>query len=103
MLRVVVTFIDDGGATETVSSAPTEPVVDNLSSTAPTPPTPSPVTPAGQIWGLGGGDTLIGLARQRPIVGGLGNDPLNGGTGNDTMWTARAATTPTSSTVPPTR
>ena len=87
MLRVAVTFVDDGGTTETVTSAPTQPVADdllfilteaadNFTGTA----------GADEIWGLGGDDTLFGLAGNDLIFGGLGNDFSDGGTGADEMW-----------------
>ena len=86
-LRVAVTFVDDGGTTETVTSAPTQPVADdllfilteaadNFTGTA----------GADEIWGLGGDDTLFGLAGNDLIFGGLGNDFSDGGTGADEMW-----------------
>ena len=75
MLRVVVTFVDDGGTTEIVVSAATAIVGDlinggNLGNTL--------TGTAGQdeMFGNGGNDTLNGAA---------GNDTLNGGDGNDTL------------------
>jgi Ca2+-binding RTX toxin-like protein len=83
-LRVVVTYVDDGGATETVASAATE-VVGNLfiGNNA----SNSFTGNAGQdeLFGNGGADTLNGDAGNDIINGGAGNDVLNGGTGNDTL------------------
>ena len=86
-LQVVVTFTDDGGTPETVTSAATQAVsedgiffltedADNFTGTA----------NADQIWGLGGNDTLFGLGGNDQIFGGLGNDFSDGGTGADEMW-----------------
>ena len=86
-LRVVVTFTDDGGAVETVSSLPTQPVADDLvfilTENA---DTFTGTAGADEIWGLGGGDNLFGLAGNDQIFGGLGHDFIDGGTGADEMW-----------------
>ena len=86
-LRVAVTFVDDGGTTETAFSLPTQPVaddgvfiltdeVDNFTGTA----------AADEIWALGGDDVIFGLAGNDLIFGGLGNNVIDGGTGADEMW-----------------
>ncbi|MGH6691240.1 MAG: peroxidase family protein, partial [Gammaproteobacteria bacterium] len=87
MLRVAVTFADDGGTEETVFSAATQPVADdgvfiltedadNFTATA----------LADEIWALGGDDIIAGLGGNDLIFGGLGNDFIDGGTGADEMW-----------------
>ena len=87
MLRVAVTFTDDGGTTETVTSAPTQPVADDLLFILTEAPDNFTGTAgADEIWGLGGDDTLFGLAGNDLIFGGLGNDFSDGGTGADEMW-----------------
>jgi len=87
MLRVVVTFADDGGTVETVFSLPTQPVADDLVFVlTEDADTFTGTAGADQIWGLGGGDNLFGLAGNDQIFGGLGHDFIDGGTGADEMW-----------------
>jgi Ca2+-binding RTX toxin-like protein len=74
-LRVVVTFVDAFGVTETVTSVPTAGVGDLFTGTAGV--DNPPLTAFDDVAnGLGGDDILNGLA---------GNDLLNGGTGADTL------------------
>jgi Ca2+-binding RTX toxin-like protein len=83
-LRVAVTFVDDGGTTETVLSAATDIVGDLIQDTN----VGHLLTgTAGQdeIFGNGGADTLNGLAGNDILDGGAGNDSLIGGAGNDEM------------------
>jgi Ca2+-binding RTX toxin-like protein len=65
-LRVIVSYIDDQGTTETLTSAPTGPVGDFID-----------VNGAAQTLNGNGGDDLI--------FGGGGNDTINGGAGSDTL------------------
>jgi Ca2+-binding RTX toxin-like protein len=65
-LRVIVTFVDDGGALETVISPATD-VVGDL------------------IFGLNTSETLIGTAGEDQIFGGGGNDFIDGLAGADFM------------------
>ena len=93
-LRVVVTFVDDNGTTETVTSAATDVVGDLLTGTN---AANNLVGTAGEdhIFGLGGNDTINGLggsdildggAGNDSLIGGAGNDQMSGGTGNDTYF-----------------
>ena len=84
LLRVVVTYTDDGGTIENVASAPTDVVGDRiidgnggdaLSGTA----------GQDEIFGNGGGDLISGFAGDDILDGGAGNDLIAGGAGNDTM------------------
>ena len=83
-LRVVVTYTDDQGTTETVSSAATTVVGDFIAANA------AAQTLTGNagddlILGGGGVDTLNGLAGSDTLDGGAGADVLNGGDGNDDL------------------
>ena len=85
LLRVVVSFVDDGGTPESVASAPTGIVGDLIfggdgGNTL--------IGTAGQdeIWGLGGADNISALAGNDTIFAGDGADRLDGGLGADTMW-----------------
>ncbi|MDH4871591.1 peroxidase family protein, partial [Pseudomonas sp. BN515] len=84
LLRVVTTFVDDGGFSNTVNSAATAAVgVAFIGG------------PAGETFtgtagddvanGGGGNDILNGLAGNDTLNGEAGDDVLNGGLGNDTM------------------
>ena len=84
-LRAVVTYTDDSGFDETVTSAATAAVGDfitgngqanNLSGTA----------FSDRIQGLGGADTLNGLGGSDVLEGGGGGDALNGGAGVDSLF-----------------
>ena len=83
-LRVAVTFVDDGGTTETVFSAATD-VVGNLFNGNNAANTFTGNAGQDELSGNGGADTLNGAAGNDLLDGGNGNDTLNGGTGNDTM------------------
>ena len=83
-LRVVVTFIDDGGTTETVISAATD-VVGDLFNGNSRQHLHRQRRPGPDLSGNGGADTLNGAAGNDLLDGGNGNDTLNGGAGNDTM------------------
>ncbi len=84
VLRVRVTFTDDGGTTETLFSAPTGPVGIHLIGTA------AAQTLGGTAFddwleGLGGADVLNGLGGSDLLDGGAGADTLNGGDGDDVL------------------
>ncbi|MFZ6049900.1 peroxidase family protein [Pseudomonas sp. CR3202] len=83
-LRVVATFTDDGGTTETATSAATGVVGVSLTGTD------LGETLAGSLGsdllnGMGGSDLLIGGLADDTLNGGAGNDIMLGGGGNDTM------------------
>jgi Ca2+-binding RTX toxin-like protein len=86
LLRVVVTFTDDGGTVETVTSAPTQPVLDDgiFIGTAADDILIGDARP-NQLFGLEGNDQLFGLAGADILSGGLGDDLLDGGLGADIM------------------
>ena len=73
-LRVVVSYVDDLGTSESVMSAPTELVGDLLTGTS------------GDDGLVGGaaGDTLLGLAGNDTLEGREGADSFYGGAGDDT-------------------
>ncbi|WP_137885651.1 peroxidase family protein [Pseudomonas sp. 2FE] len=83
-LRVVVTYTDDLGTLETVTSAPTELVGALIIGTAGD-DVLNGTAFDDEIQGLGGNDTLNGLAGNDILSGGAGDDVLNGGAGSDTM------------------
>ena len=84
LLRVVVTFVDDGGNTEVVTSAATEPVVDDtLTGTEEADVLTDLVGFGRTIVGLGGNDIISGLDGVDIILGGLGDDDIDGGAGDD--------------------
>ncbi|WP_137819718.1 peroxidase family protein [Pseudomonas sp. 2FG] len=72
-LRVVVTYTDDLGTLETVTSAPTELVGSLIIGTAGD-DVLTGTAGGDEIQGLGGNDTLNGLAGNDIMTGGLGND-----------------------------
>jgi len=83
-LRVVVTYTDDQGTLETVTSAATTVVGDFI------PENGAAQTLTGNagddlILGGGANDTLIGLAGGDTLDGGAGTDSLVGGDGNDSL------------------
>lgn len=91
-LRAVVTYTDDSGFNETVTSAATDPVgsflvgndqANNITGTA----------FSDRIQGLGGADTLNGAAGSDVLEGGAGADTLNGGAGNDFLFGEAGADT----------
>ncbi|MEQ1809062.1 MAG: peroxidase family protein [Terricaulis sp.] len=84
-VRAIVSYTDDFGFNETVTSAATEPVGsfltgnnngNNITGTA----------FADHIMGLGGADTLNGAGGSDVLEGGAGADALNGGAGNDNLF-----------------
>jgi Ca2+-binding RTX toxin-like protein len=81
---VVVTFVDDGGATETVTSPPTD-VVGDLILGLNTPETLTGTAGQDLIFGGGGNDQLLGLAGNDELNGEAGNDTIDGGAGEDLM------------------
>jgi Ca2+-binding RTX toxin-like protein len=83
-LRVVVSYTDDNGTNETVTSAATTVVGDFIAANA---ASQTLTGNAGDdlIFGGGGNDTLIGLAGGDTLDGGTGNDSLVGGDGNDSL------------------
>ena len=84
MLRVLVTYTDDGGTTETVASLPTQPVADDGNFLGTDADEVFVGTNATNfIFGEGGNDSLSGLGGSDAIGGGDGNDILDGGTGDD--------------------
>jgi len=84
LLRVVVTYTDDLGTTETVTSAATGNVGDLITGTAAANTIPGTAFDD-WIQGLGGADILNGNAGGDLLDGGAGNDTLNGGAGFDTL------------------
>ena len=85
LLRVAVSYVDDGGTTETVFSAATDIVGDLIFGTD---AANTLIGTAGQdqIWGLGGADIITALAGNDTIFAGPGADRIDGGAGADTMW-----------------
>ena len=83
-LRVVVSYVDDGGTPETVTSAATDIVGDLIFGTN---AANTLIGTAGQdeIFGQGGADIITGLAGNDILDGGTGGDTLNGGAGADAM------------------
>ncbi|MBD2837697.1 heme peroxidase [Pseudomonas sp. JM0905a] len=83
-LRVVTTYVDDGGFSNTVNSAVTAAVgvafIGGLAGETFTGTAGDDVANGG-----GGDDILNGLAGNDTLFGDLGNDQLNGGDGNDTL------------------
>lgn len=84
-LRAIVTYTDDFGFNESVTSAATDPVGsfltgngqgNNITGTA----------FSDRILGLGGADTLNGAGGSDVLEGGAGADALNGGAGNDFLF-----------------
>ncbi len=83
-LRVVVSYIDNGGHADSVTSAPTIVTGDFINDGA----AGAALTGTeGQdiIFGNGGADVLTGLGEDDLLDGGAGGDVLDGGAGNDTL------------------
>nr|WP_135210601.1 peroxidase family protein [Vitreimonas flagellata] len=83
-LRAIVTYTDDFGTTETVTSAATDAVGDFITGTNGA----NVITGtafADRILGLNGADTLNGAAGGDVLEGGAGGDILNGGAGADVL------------------
>lgn len=76
-LRVVVSFVDGLGHTETLNSAATQPIGYNYDASA----SASGVN----FTGLAGGDVLVGSALADTLAGAAGDDILTGAGGNDTL------------------
>jgi Ca2+-binding RTX toxin-like protein len=84
-IRVVTTFVDEGGTTETLTSAATGPVGDQILGNA-NANTINGTAFDDMLVGLGGADVLNGLAGDDILDGGAGADTLNGGAGRDTLF-----------------
>ena len=84
-LRVIVSFTDDAGTLESVTSAPTIVVGDFIAADA---AAQTLNGNAGQdlIFGGDGVDTINGNAEDDRLDGDAGNDILNGGDGDDMLW-----------------
>lgn len=76
-LRVIVSFVDGLGKTETLTSAATQPIGYNYDASA--------STGGVNFTGLAGGDVLVGSAFGDTLSGGAGDDILTGAGGNDTL------------------
>ena len=83
-LRVVVSYTDDHGTAETVTSAPTGIVGDFFNGNAAA-NTFNGTAGDDLALGNGGDDTLNGLAGSDTLNGGAGSDVLNGGAGLDVL------------------
>jgi Ca2+-binding RTX toxin-like protein len=83
-LRVVTTFTDDHGMTETLASAPTA-VVGDLFNGGAAAETFNGTAGDDIAFGGGGNDVLNGNAGNDQLFGQAGNDTLNGGAGDDTF------------------
>ncbi|MDX1722567.1 MAG: peroxidase family protein [Pseudomonas sp.] len=83
-LRVMVTYTDDFGTLETVTSVATSTVMNLIVGTAGD-DVLNGTAVGDEIQGLGGNDTLNGLGGDDVLDGGAGNDTLRGGVGNDTL------------------
>ncbi|MBS7691516.1 hypothetical protein I0E98_18100 [Pseudomonas lalucatii] len=83
-LRVQVTYTDDLGTLETVTSLATAAVLSVIVGTAGD-DVLNGTAVADEILGLGGNDVLNGGLGDDTLNGGLGNDTLRGGAGADTM------------------
>ncbi|UTW07475.1 peroxidase family protein [Pseudomonas benzenivorans] len=83
-LRVVVSYTDDLGTLETVTSLATAAVVNLIVGTAGN-DVLNGTAFDDEIQGLAGNDVLNGGAGNDSLIGGLGNDILRGREGNDTM------------------
>ncbi|UPT61165.1 MAG: hypothetical protein M0D54_11920 [Hyphomonadaceae bacterium JAD_PAG50586_4] len=83
-LRAIVTYTDDFGTNETVTSAATDPVGDFITGTN----AANIITGTAfsdRIMGLNGADTLNGAGGADVLEGGAGGDILNGGAGADVL------------------
>ncbi|UTW07477.1 peroxidase family protein [Pseudomonas benzenivorans] len=84
-LRVVVSYTDDLGNLETVTSLPTAGVVNLITDTIANDGVLNGTAFDDVIQGLAGDDVLNGGLGDDTLIGGLGNDTLRGREGNDTM------------------
>ena len=95
LLRVLASYTDAMGYAETVISAATEVVGDNIRGTA-DPDTLTGTAGADIISALAGADTIFGGAGADTILGGRGNDVISAGDGDDWItWNANAPLTAT--------
>ncbi|TFZ07414.1 heme peroxidase, partial [Ramlibacter henchirensis] len=83
-LQVVVSFVDDGGNTETVVSVPSIVTGDFIAADT------AAQTLTGNegqdlIFGGAGDDTINGAGQNDTLAGGTGDDTINAGSGNDTV------------------
>jgi Ca2+-binding RTX toxin-like protein len=89
-LRVVVTFTDNHGTLETVTSPPSI-VTGALFNGGPGADTFNGTAGEDHAFGNGGNDTLNGNGGNDILAGGPGNDTINAGAGDDTIQDAGAA------------
>ena len=88
LIRVGVSFTDQGGYSEQLFSSPTATVGDLITGTGAT-NSLTGTAGADLIFGLGGNDLINALAGDDVIQGGTGNDVINAGAGDDTiLWNA---------------
>ncbi|WP_339629262.1 peroxidase family protein [uncultured Pseudomonas sp.] len=84
-VRVVISYTDNRGTAESLTSAATALVVSAIILGTSANDTQSGTTGDDHIQGLDGNDRLSGLAGNDILDGGAGDDVLIGGSGNDTM------------------
>lgn len=84
LMRVVVSYVDDGGTLETVASAATD-VVGDLIFGTPAADTLNGNAGRDEIFGDAGADTINGNAGNDILNGEGGADTINGGDGSDTI------------------
>ena len=84
-LRAVVTYTDDFGTVETVTSAATDAVGDFLTGNGQA-NTINGTAFSDRIQGLGGADVLSGQGGNDVLEGGAGGDTLNGNAGADSLF-----------------
>jgi Ca2+-binding RTX toxin-like protein len=84
-IRVEVTYTDDFGANETVTSTSTSPVASSALDLTGTPGDDSLTANGGNdtVRGLDGNDRILGLEGDDSLLGGDGSDRINGGPGDD--------------------
>ena len=91
-LRAIVTYTDDFGTVETVTSAATSPVGDFITGTGQA-NTLTGTAFSDRIQGLGGADILNGAGGADVLEGGAGGDTLNGGADADFLFGEAGADT----------
>lgn len=84
-LRAIVTYTDDFGTVETVTSAATDPVGDFITGNGQA-NTINGTAFSDRIQGLGGADVLSGQGGNDVLEGGAGGDTLNGNAGADSLF-----------------
>jgi Ca2+-binding RTX toxin-like protein len=84
-VRATVTYTDDFGTVETVTSAATDPVGDFITGTNAA-NTITATAFSDRVQGLNGADTLNGAGGSDVLEGGAGGDTLNGGAGADFLF-----------------